>query len=291
VDLLSLMRLIRLHKAVSAIIVVATLGACLFVVFRAPETYEATSSYVLIEPPAPPTAAEIRADPNLRGAGSDNPYNRYSDPSVILNVVARKATDETVQQRAAKTGADVNFDVSPSRRFGGTSPILDVAASGPTEEEVLATLRFLGLQVAKELRQTQADEGVDPRYMFTTRVVESPEEATRLYSGTVRSLVGLLALGALVLVLVLAVLRSREIQRAGRSAPAAAPAGAAGPDPQTTPEPEPTPEPEIVPEPTPEPAPGPNPQNRPLRRPKPSGPGPKRQPRRPPSGNADPTTS
>lgn len=218
-DLLSLMRLMWLHKVVTAVVALATLFGCLLVVFRAPATYEATSSYVLIEPPAPPSAAELRADPRLRGTGSDNPYNRYSDPSVILNVVARKATDEAVRQRAAREASDVDFDVSPSRRFGGTSPILDVAADGPTQQEVLRTLGFLGKEITRQLRRTQAREGVDPRYMFTVRTVEFPDDAQRLYSGTVRSLVGLVALGALSLVLVLSVLRAREV-RAGARRPA-----------------------------------------------------------------------
>ena len=50
--------------------------------------YEASSSYILINPPAPPTAEEIARDPALGQINSDNPYTRFSDQSVIVEVLA-----------------------------------------------------------------------------------------------------------------------------------------------------------------------------------------------------------
>ena len=48
----------------------------------------ASATVNIADPPAPPTESDIARDPSLGGLGSDNPYTRYSDQSVVVQVLA-----------------------------------------------------------------------------------------------------------------------------------------------------------------------------------------------------------
>jgi hypothetical protein len=190
-------------KLTSLLIVVLTLGAGVAVIKLTPPVFTASSSYLLVAPPDPPTADQFAADPALRRAHYENPYNRYQNPGVILEVVARTATSEQMKQRVVDGGGDDRYEVAPEASFGAGSSIMDIAATGDSSDEVMRTLQMVSESVLSELKSVQVEEDVDPQWMFTTRLIEQPESATRVLSGTMRALVGMVALGGLALVVVI----------------------------------------------------------------------------------------
>src|SRR3954454_21122088 len=87
------------------VIVVTLLGATYAVGVKAPE-YEASSSYLLINPPSPPTAEQIRKNPELENVRTDNPYTRFSDQSVVIEVLARTISSASARGALERKGAD-----------------------------------------------------------------------------------------------------------------------------------------------------------------------------------------
>ena len=71
--------------------------------------YEASSSYILINPPAPPTPEDIARDPSLGRINSDNPYTRFADQSVMIEVLASTMASESAQRALLEAGADTSL--------------------------------------------------------------------------------------------------------------------------------------------------------------------------------------
>ena len=91
-DLLSIARKIWRYKLSTLPVLFLTLCGAIYVVAVKEPVYEASSSFILINPPAPPTAEEIARDPALGRINSDNPYTRFSDQSVVVEVLASSLT-------------------------------------------------------------------------------------------------------------------------------------------------------------------------------------------------------
>jgi uncharacterized protein involved in exopolysaccharide biosynthesis len=214
VDLLAIVRTMWRFKIPSLVVVLATVAGCAAVFLLVPPVYEASASYLLLEPKPPPTEAEIEKDPGLKRKHFDNPYLRFSDSSVISNVVSRRVNENTAKEKLIKAGADDRYEVSPSNRFGFSSPIIDVTARGDSPEAALTTVRLVGGAVGRELKKVQAAEKVDNEYMFTAVPVESPETATERSSGKLRALLGVLGLGGVALMVLLSSLQAWVRRRA-----------------------------------------------------------------------------
>jgi len=210
VDLLSLIRTFWRFKFASLSVIGATIGLAVGFVLISPSDYEATASYLLVEPPDPPSEAEIKADPRLARIQADNPFMRYSDSSVIVNVVAQQVSRGSVREWAQAAGGNPEYEVWPSKKFGGPSPIVDITATGSSQAEVLRTLDFVGKELSRQLRAVQEAENVNRSYMFTARRVEYPDSAKRVVTGTLRAVIGIGFMGALALVVLLALLQARS---------------------------------------------------------------------------------
>lgn len=213
VDLLTIFGVVWRHRLVTALVMVMTAVGSVVVITASPPMWSATTSYLLIEPPLPPTPEQLQEEPRLRQLNSDNPFARYGDPTVIIDVVSRIAATKAVQDDVEEAGGVADFEVLPSTRFGAASPIIDVTVTGGSEERVLSSLALVGDFVGRLLRQVQADEAVSPRYFYSLRQINSPSEGTREFSSTLRLLVGVLALGGLTLIAALSILEGRRRRR------------------------------------------------------------------------------
>lgn len=234
-DLLAIVRTMWRFKIPALVVVFATLAGCAAVFFLVPPVYEASSSYLLLEPKPPPTEADIEKDPALKRKHFDNPYLRFSDSSVISNVLARRVNEDSAKEKLIKAGADSRYEVTPSNRFGFTSPIIDITAQGDSPEAALTTVKLVGGAVGRELRKVQATEKVDAEYMFTAVAVETPETARQRSSGKLRALLGVLGLGGVALMVLVSSLQAWDRRRAPRSAAVEARPQAPAPPPEPTP--------------------------------------------------------
>jgi hypothetical protein len=187
------------YKLVTGPIVVLTLLASAYVLVVKKPLYEATSSYLLISPPAPPTPEQIARDPALGRIRTDNPYTRFGDPGVVIDVLSRSMNSESARESLVKAGADSRYMVGSGAQFGSSTPIVQITGTGSSPDGARRTAEVVGHALIGELNRMQRAQGVDSDYRITTLPVESPDTAQLQASGQLRMLVGVLAAGAIVL--------------------------------------------------------------------------------------------
>ena len=204
-DLLLIARKLWRYKLVTLPIIALTIVGSWYVLAVKEPLYEAQSSYLLINPPSPPTAEQIASNPALGRIDSDNPYTRYPDQAVVIDVLTRSLNSESARKTLVKAGADHRYMVGSGAQFGSASPIVQITGTGSTPAIAMRTANVVGHGVIGELERMQRAEGVDPRYRITTLQVEVPENATLRASGQLRMLVAVLALGTLMLFVVVSV--------------------------------------------------------------------------------------
>ncbi len=224
-DLLAIARKIWRYKLITLPIVALTLLGAVYVVAVKKPVYEASSSYVLLNPPAPPTAEEVARNPELGRIDSNNPYTRFTDQAVVVGIMASKVDSESARRELVKAGGDKRYEVAPSSQFGYSSPIVQVTSMGWSPESAIRTAKLVGQEIIAELDRMQAAQGVDPRYRINARRVDAPDHAELRASGQLRALVGVLGLGAVLLFMFVSVadaltnLRTQHTKRLGGSAP------------------------------------------------------------------------
>jgi hypothetical protein len=167
--------------------------------------YEASATYILVNPPAPPTPDEIARDPRLGRIGADNPYTRYSDQSVVVQVLASRLGSDEARGALEKRGADPGYTVAPSVEFGFTAPIVQVTGTGSSPEAAVRTAQIVGLSLTRELDRMQRSRVVDPKYRIDTQQIVAPHDAKLKASGQLRSLVAVFAVGLILLFIVVSV--------------------------------------------------------------------------------------
>lgn len=217
-DLLSIARAVWRHRIPSGIIIALTLLGCGAAAFMNPPTYEVQTYFVLLYPPPVPSSEELDRHPELRRLNSDNPFLRFTDSSVIVSIVARKMSEDRVVESLEKQGVNKTYQVAPDNKYGLSSPILGVSVSEPSEARAVTSSKIVGERLVSELRAMQAVHGTDPHYMITAYAAETPDRATPRFSSLLRSLVGILALGAFTLMFVLSAIQAIERYRAEKRA-------------------------------------------------------------------------
>jgi hypothetical protein len=228
-DLLSIARKVWRYKLVTVPVVLLVVCGAVYVVAVKEPVYEASSSFILINPPAPPTAEDVARDPSLGRINADNPYTRFSDQSVMIEVLSSAMSSESAQRDLLKAGADPRYKVAPTSSFGYSSPIVKVTAQGPTPQVAVASAKLVGKALTAELTRMQESEGVDPDYRINAQQVESPDRAQLKASGQLRMLIGVLVLGAVLLFVVVSVADALTSLRAERRARMAPPGAGGGP--------------------------------------------------------------
>lgn len=224
-DLLLIARKIWRYKfATLPIIALVVCGAVMVVAAKGP-VYQASSTYILINPPAPPTAEDIARDPTLGRVSADNPFTRFPDQSVVVQILASTLESESARRELVAAGADPRYTVAPTSQFGYSTPIVEIVGVGPTPEAAVGTAKLVGRAVIRQLDRMQQAEGVDGRYRITAQQVDSPDSAQLQASGQLRALVAVLGLGAILLFVAISVadaltnLRTERTRRLGGSPP------------------------------------------------------------------------
>jgi hypothetical protein len=220
-DLLMIARKIWRYRLVTLPVIVLTLVGGVYSYLAKESVYEASASYVLINPPDPPTDQEIARRPALGRINADNPYTRFTDQSVVPQVLARDLGSESARQALTKAGADDRYNVEPGDEFGYSTPIVEVTGVGSSPEAAIRTAEVVGDAVTNELNRMQQARGVDPGYRIKTQLVDAPDDAELKASGQLRVLIGVLAFGAVLLFVVVSVGDALTTLRTERMKPAA----------------------------------------------------------------------
>jgi hypothetical protein len=215
-DLLLISRKIWRYRLVTLPVIALTLFGVFYVLAIKTPEYKVSSSYVLINPPPPPTADDIARNPNLGRINPNNPYTRFSDPSVIVSLMSSSLSNESARRDLASAGADPRYTVAPDLQLGYSSLVVEVTGVGSTAQGAVHTAEVVGAALTRELDRMQVSQGVDPHYMIRAQRVVAPDSPTQQVSSTLRPLVGVFAMGAILLLLAVSGADALDTLRAER---------------------------------------------------------------------------
>jgi hypothetical protein len=209
-DMLSIMRTILRHKLATVPVVLLVIIGVVYVMALKQPIYQSTGSYLLMAPPAPPTAGQIAADPSLAKVNTNNPFTSYGDLSIVAELLTQQVGSDAVKAQLVRDGAQSTYTVSPSQQFGLTTPLMQVSATGPTAASAIQTAALVGKELAVVMRSLQVGQKVDPRYSITTFTVTAPLAATLELSSKLRMLVGVFAVGLILMFVVVSTMKAMD---------------------------------------------------------------------------------
>jgi hypothetical protein len=203
VDVMQIWRKLWSYRIVTVPVLALTLFAAFYVVAVKRPTYQASSSYVVLNPPPPPTPQDIARMPALKRISPDNPYARFSDPTVLTTILSTSLSSESTRRRLAAEGADIGYKVAPAQVAPGQEvEQVDVTGVGSSPQKAVQTAQLVGAELNKELDTLQAARGVDPYYRVTTQQVVAPNNPEQQVTSKLRPLVGVFAIGGILLLIV-----------------------------------------------------------------------------------------
>ena len=215
-DLLSISRTIWRHKLLVLPVVALTLVTAFYFLALSKPLYEMTDDYVFAPPPPAPTAAQILQNPSLAGINPENVYARFYDQSIIADAVVAQMSSQPIQSLLVKEGADPRNTVTLTSVNGTTEPGVEVLGTGSTAAEALNTSNLVGAALKQNLYALQSAQGTNPYYMFTAIQVASSGPPQVKLSSKLRSVVAVLAIGAILLFVVVSLGDAIEKKRAER---------------------------------------------------------------------------
>jgi hypothetical protein len=225
-DLLTLVRLIRRNIVAAFLACVLAFALVSYAVVTAPAVFLSSGSMVLFSPPPPPEPVVVEADEAVptTTVATDNPYARFNDLSVVVDIVKRVLLSREVDQRLRAAGVIGTYTVAANIDFY-RGPIIDIASEAPTPEASRRSTELVMAELAVALDDLQSKQGTDEQYRIVAQSVVPPNPGTRVLSSTVRRGMAatVLATGMFVGILILSdsVKRSRNSRRDRRAAAAA----------------------------------------------------------------------
>lgn len=215
-DLLSIVQSLWRHRFISIPVVVLTALAALYVVKIEPPTYESSASILLANPETGATPSQIAQNPALKKANPYNTFVSYGDLSVVADTLIELITSPSSQPALIQAGVDPRYTIELSTAYGNP-PIIDITGVGSSSPAAIQSATALVNESKAELYQLQKTQGINPFYMITAVTLSKPSQASRSSSGKLRSLIGVLAIGTLLLFV--AVSTSDAIERRRRGVP------------------------------------------------------------------------
>lgn len=194
---MSFYRMVMRHRVVFFLFAGLTLAAMVGVVVLKPAVYRSSGSLVLLNPPSPP---DVVVDENGQTTPTstvnyENPYARFGDLTTVVDIVARIMLSSEVKNELAAQGVTM-YEVAANRDFQ-RGPIIEVAAEADSPQAAQDHAAAVLTTLQDVLVDRQTSFGTDPTYFIQTQLVEEPGVGTRVVSSTLRTLIGVTALGGL----------------------------------------------------------------------------------------------
>jgi capsular polysaccharide biosynthesis protein len=211
-DLLSIVQTLWRHKLAALPVILLTAVAAFYVTAVKAPTYEATSSFLLVNPPGPPSATQIATHPKLAKVNTGNPYVEYGDLAIVADAVDSVVTSSSAGQALAQEGADPRYQVEVSTDVGNP-PIIQITGLGKNPQEAIKSANLVTSAAQNDLYLIQKQEGVNALYMIRPIMLVQPLQASKSVSGNLRTLVAVLAMGAIALFILISVIDAIEKRR------------------------------------------------------------------------------
>jgi hypothetical protein len=207
-DLIAIAQSIWRHKFATLPILALMMFGAFYVIEIKKPMYQATSSYILLAPPAPPSASQIQRNPALARIHSDNPYLRFGDLSIVVQLLTQRISTDTARQALVKEGADNRYTAAPSVQIGATAPIIQITGIGSSARSAMRSASLVGQAIASQLDSLQAAANVNKTYWISMLQLQAPDQAQAKVSSKVRTLIAFMALGIVLMFVVISVLKA-----------------------------------------------------------------------------------
>ena len=208
-DPLSLIKVIWKHRWLALPAVMLVLLMAGYVFFFGPRAYEASATYVVVDPNMP-SDLEMERNRRLAKLNSDNPYLRGAEPGLIVNVLVAKMSAQSTQLNMEAAGLSTDYTVTQSAESMMT---VVISGFGNTPEGSLATRQWLLDDLGRQLHDLQRVNGANDRYLFTALPVDVAREPVEKVSSRLRSLVVTFGAGAILVMGVVCVAAALERRR------------------------------------------------------------------------------
>ena len=208
-DLFTIAGTLWRHKLVTIPVILLTMMGTFYILVIKPATYEATASVLLTNPPAPPTAAQIVADPSLARVNTYNPLASLGNPVLIADVLIQVVTSPTTKNALAREGADPGYQVALDVSLE-TPPAIDITGVGANAQSATQSAQLVADAVSQDLLKMQVSQHVNSNYMMSSVEYVYPTSTTSTTSGKLRSAIAVVAVGFIFLLLVVSVSQSIE---------------------------------------------------------------------------------
>ncbi len=186
----------RYKFATLPILAFVLVGAFYVIAIKTP-VYEAGSTYILVNPPAPPTESDIARDPSLGRLGLGQSLHPLLRPVRGRAGARRAAEQRRGQRRRSRGGGPIRTTPLPRARSSGTARrSCRSAVPGRARPQRCGPPTSSARRSRQELDRMQAAQRVSPRYRIVTQQVVAPHDAKLKASGKLRALVAVFALGA-----------------------------------------------------------------------------------------------
>lgn len=202
------------HKRATIPVILLTVIGMFYAIAIRPPTYEASASILLTNPPAPPTAAQIAADPSLAHVNADNPFvdlgNLVFVADALIEVVTSPAAQQALVQAGASRQYQVALDVSAE-----SPPAIDVTGVASNAQAAIQSAQLVAKAVSQDLYRMQAGKHVDTKYMISSTEYVQPTSATTSSSGKLRTTILVAVVGFILLLVAVSVSQVLEERKNG----------------------------------------------------------------------------
>lgn len=225
-DLVAMAHTVWRHKFATLPIILLTSALGFYALFLSKPQFQASGSYILVNPPAPPTQEQIARDPALANVNANNPLTSYGNLSVVGLLLTQQMASPSVERMLLQEGLNPLSTVSNDTIYGN-APLVAITGVGSTAAEAVRSGRILGQALLTRLNYIQKQMGVSPRYRVTAYPVVIPAQASERVSGKLRNLILVIVVGIILLFVAVSVAKAREERKLERLP--LAPDWAAGP--------------------------------------------------------------
>jgi hypothetical protein len=209
-DVGKLWRLLYRRKLVVGPMIVLALVSLVAAYKKSPPTYKATGSIVLLSPPPPPDGTKIDAS-----SGTNNPYERFGDLSVVVDVLVRLVNSAPAATRLQQQGVGGTYTIGANITYYH-GPIIDISDQARTPAAAIRSTQLVMQEAGYQLAALQSQQGTNPQYFIKSQTVVSPKTAKKVTSSTMRKLIAVFVLEALAILAVAAVAEAVATRRSRR---------------------------------------------------------------------------
>lgn len=189
-DAVALLKTLTRHRLiVIPAILLVVLG--LFATYKlAPPRYRSTASVVMLPPPPIPSTNQLsESQIEALQAQAYNPFAEYNDLSVVANLLSQILQSKPVNHTLHQEGVTGTYTASVNL-VNYQGPVLDVVTQSPSAAASQRSAELIVQEAALQLREHQVSFGTAPKYWITTSPIVMPEPGTRVFSSTLRRLIG-----------------------------------------------------------------------------------------------------